>query len=175
MRNNSRKRYITILTIVVVIIVALSVFLYEFVFQTTSVAKIDYSIDDNVTKYYPDEKNSIVIRSSNNGDRDANFYLVLSFTNASFSNQTEQPYVEVNSTIVKIPFLLDKSGASMDASSKSVFFKIDNNVTVFSFHLSLEKRDSNSLESLGSLYDLSYRWNAITKYYEQSEKLVAIP
>jgi flagellar basal body-associated protein FliL len=174
MTNGNKKSIIILATVIIIAILALAIFLHAYVFQTAT-AKIAYSIDTNIAKYYPDQTNFIVIRSSNSGNRAASFYLEMSFTNSSFSNQTEAPYTEVNSTLVKIPFSLDKASTTEEASNKTIFFTIDDNAPGFSFFLSLENRDTTTPEILASLYSLSYGWNETTNCYEQGTQSMAIP
>jgi hypothetical protein len=93
---------------------------------------------------------------------------VLSSANASFTAQTQQTYLQVNSTMVKVPFLLQEHWFSMNADSKPVFFTIDENVTGFSFHVSLEAQSYNSLVVVSGDTDISWVWDATENCYKLS-------
>ena len=108
----------------------------------TNQASIDYRLE-KPTKYYKGI-NAITINCRNGGGMDGDFNLLLTFTNATFSNQTNQPYYQVNNTQVKVRFTLHKSGDAMDSNSKVVFFSVSENVNSFSLSLSLERLNQNA-------------------------------
>lgn len=150
------------LAVIALIIVISSVFFLQYNWMAKP-ATVDYNLNIDINKYYPDGDNAINITCGNSGDKSASFYLVLSMTNSSFSPQTEQPYLQVNSATVKFPFTLHNG----DSIVKPVFFSIDENATGFSFNLFFEKADQNKVYGQSSLYYVSYKWNETGKYYEQ--------
>ena len=120
-------------------------------------ASIDYWLEEpeSLTR----GENSITIYSRNGGgELDGDFYLVLTFVNASFSKQTAQPYAQVDSTTVKFRFLLHKE----ESSHKMVYFSISENVERFSISLSLRKKNYFDMLKPNSIYptSLSYEWIA---------------
>ena len=169
MPSSNRKRNVMIVSVITIIIFVSAFLIYEFFVPTY----IDFRIDDSVHRFYLTENNTMTILSRNLGGRDGNFYIVLRFTNASFSNKTEQPYLQVDNATVKFPFFLPGGGASMSLN-KTVYFTINENVTVFSFYLSLEKRDPNPYV-LSFVSFVSYKWNETGKYYEMWQGVGGIP
>ncbi len=137
-------------------------------------AYVEYLIG-NVPVFSRDANNSISIAAVNKGYDCATFYLTLSLTNASFSTLTEQPYVQVSNTSVKFPFILQGRGGLPTSIDKTVFFLINENVTGFSFYLSLEKVNQSPMSSLGIFYSVSYIWNETTRYYQQGQIAGSIP
>jgi hypothetical protein len=107
----------------------------------TNQASVDFSFVNAREVFYAGS-NLILLDCRNGGDMDGDFNLVVTFTNASFSNQTEQPYLRVNDTIVKFGFVLPK-GVS---GSKWVYFSVSENVDGFSLALALEKVGANPLK-----------------------------
>jgi hypothetical protein len=103
--------------------------------------------------------------SENHGNRAASFYLVLSSVNASFQVKTQQNYVQISSTTVKVPFFLQESGRSMSEASKPVFFTIDQNVTGFSFSFSLERQDYVHLVVASGDTCVWFVWNGTKNVY----------
>ena len=162
--STAPKDYRRNLAVIALIIVVSIAFLLQYNSVTKS-ATVNYTLDINVSTYYPAENNAINITCSNSGDKGANFYLVLNMANASFSPQTEQPYLQVNSTTVKFPFTLHNG----DSTVKPVFFSIDDNATGFSFNLSFEKVDQNTVYGQSLWYYVSYEWNETGGYYGLSE------
>jgi hypothetical protein len=140
-RNYRRKRNILIYFVVALMLVLL-VYQIDFV---TRIAVVSYSIDTSRDRFYLGEVNEISVNCISTGDRACSFYLVVSSVNATFSAQNPQTYLHVNTTIVKVPFLLQERWSSMNADSKPVFFTIDENVTGFSFRLSLESQGYSSV------------------------------
>ena len=130
-------------------------------------ASIDYSLD-KTNSFFKLNDNTISYDCTNVGEMDGNFYMVLTFTNATFSTQTELPYSQVNYRIVKFPYLAHKDESY---ENKIVFFNIDSNVEGFSISLTLEKRDLNPLQPNPrypcSLY---YEWNQQLHIFELIER-----
>lgn len=62
--------------------------------------------------------NRIAIYCKNGGGMDGEFILVLTFNNASFSNQTERPYNQLDNSTMKFRFLLHKG----ESNEKIVYF-----------------------------------------------------
>jgi len=163
LRKYRRKRNILIYLVVALTLVLL-VYQIDFV---TRVAVVDYSIDARGLRFYPGEVNEISVYCSNSGDRACSFYLVLSSVNASFPAQTQQTYLQINNTMVKVPFLLHERWSSMSADSKPVFFTIDENVTGFSFSLSLEANSYNPVVVYSAPFSRIWCvWNATESCYK---------
>jgi hypothetical protein len=167
--NKQAKNRIVIITIALTIVGLWISYQQLDLNRQTTQASIDYSIDNNgSTRLYTFGSSAVTINCRNGGGIDGNFYLVVKFTNASFSDETTMPYIRVNNTLVKSPFLLHKSGASMDSNSKAIFFTIDEGVSGFSISVTLEKYDQNPLKA-NPIYptELEYRWNEQNKSYDQ--------
>ena len=99
----------------------------------TTQPSIDYWLKER--EIFTKGLNSITIYCKNGGESDGDFYLKLEFVNASFSNQTEKPYAQVDSSTVKIRFLLHKG----ESSQKTIYFTIHENVNFFYMKLKCEK------------------------------------
>jgi hypothetical protein len=90
---------------------------------------------------------------------DGDFNLVVTFTNASFSSQTEMPYSQVDNSTVKLKFVLHKG----DSGEKTVFFFVED-AAGFSVKVTLER--TNFLQFLflkaNDLFptELRYQWNS---------------
>ena len=111
--------------------------------------------------------NSITIYCKNGGESDGDFCLVVTFINASFSNQTEQPYLQVDNTTVKIRFLLHK----MEQNEKKIYFYVNETVETFSIHLSLEKINWYDILKPNPRYptELEYEWNEAVKEFHPTQ------
>ena len=125
----------------------------------TTQASIDYWMDKQET--FGKGLNSVTIRCKNGGEADGDFYLKLEFVNATFSNQTEKPYAQVDNSTVKCRFGLHKG----ESNSKQVYFLVDEHATSFFIKLSLEKitffLKSNSMYPT----ELRYDWNEETQNF----------
>jgi hypothetical protein len=140
---STRKKSL-ILIFAVIITVALAAVLYQ-----SSPAYMECTIDDDtIRQVYPDTINAMTIKVKQWG-RASSLHLTLTFTNASFSNQTKQPYDQVNSTAVRFANL---------SSNKTVCFNVDKNVTGFAVNFSYEFPDPN-LSLLMAWASLSFKWN----------------
>lgn len=119
----------------------------------TTQASIDYWLEKRET--FSKGLNSITIYCKNGGETDGDFRLVLTFVNASFSNQTEKPYVQVDNSTAKFRFLLHKD----ETNQKRVYFTIHENVERFSIQLSFEK--ISPILKPNPMYPtaLEYKWN----------------
>ena len=137
------------------------------VFQIDNVSRravVSYAFAGD-PKYYDREGNQLIIQCQNHGDRAASFYLVLSSVNATFQVKTQQDYIQTSSRTVKVPFLLQESWLSMSANSKSVFFTIDENVTGFSFSMSLEAQGYGSLVVASGDTNERFVWDGTENCY----------
>jgi len=106
---------------------------------------------------------SITIYCKNGGEIDGDFYLVVTFFNAAFSNQTAKPFVYVDNTTAKFPFVLHKG----ESSEKSLNFSVGENTNEFSITLSLEKMNLLSILKANAMYpnELHYGWDASTSQF----------
>ena len=111
--------------------------------------------DDSIRQVHPDEVNAMTLKVRRWG-RASSLHLTLTFTNASFSTQTEQPYNQANSTIVTFPHL---------SSNKNVYFTVDKNVTGFAVKFSYELPDPN-LSLMMAWTSLSFKWNETDKCFK---------
>jgi hypothetical protein len=151
----------------VLIIMMLFVILYQWQSNMrTNQASIDYWIDTNAqTRFYRGGGYSMIQACCfNGGDMAGSFYLILKFTNATVALQQTGMY---NSTLVKLPFSLQKSGSGEDTARETVIFYIDNDVSGFSIFISLERQNQDPLEA-NALHNqlLQCNWNNIDKWYE---------
>jgi hypothetical protein len=146
----AKGKLITLASMVVAIIVAMATI------QSTQ-ASIDYYFEKPDT--FAQGLNHVTVYCKNGGGMDGDFNLIVTFTNASFSSQTDQPYTKVDNSTLKLKFVLHKG----DASQKTVYFSVGD-VAGFSVKLTLERSDF-----LGYLFlkandmfptQLPFRWNA---------------
>ena len=131
-------------------------------------ASIDYWLekpDSFVKGTFP---NSIHVYCENGGQTDGDFYLIVTFINASFSNQTAKPYTQVDDSTVSFRFLLHKDDPRQEPI---VYFTIHENVEGFSVQLSLEKANPLAPMSINPRYptSLQYQWNDQTKNFRVIE------
>ena len=170
MHNDYKRRnFLAVISVVLIVAFFATAF---FVFQfhpTEETAYIEYWIDGNMrVNFYGD--NFVVLDCANRGSKEGSFYLALKVENASFSNQTSQPYERIGERSVKIPFALQRSGDPLDSKTKNVFFKIDKNVRSFFFSVSIEGYGQNPVSGgVGLISYLLYEWNETGQFYEKSE------
>lgn len=125
----------------------------------TTQASVDYWIEKQET--YRKGLNSVKIRCKNGGRTDGDFYLVLTFINVTFSNQTEKPYMQVDNSTVKCRFGLHEGESNL----KQMHFFINETVTSFSIQLSLEKISLFLKENRVYPTLLWYKWNQETEMF----------
>ena len=147
-----KMKYIALVALIV------SIFGLWWAIETTQ-ASIDYWIEKQET--FAKGLNSITIRCSNGGEADGDFYLKLKFANASFSNQTEKPYLLVDNSTVKCRFGLHKGESNL----KRVYFSIHENVRSFSIQLSLIKISYFLKSNRVYPTQLKYEWNEETENF----------
>ena len=142
MPRRNKKRDWSIIALLA-LVVTIGIFGFD-VF--TNQASIDYGISpaNGFSDIISNVQNTVNVWCDNGGGSDGSFYLNVKLINATVP--TQQSYM-VNSTFVKIPFLLHKSGANQDKSSLNVDFNIDKDVSGFSFSISLEKRGNGLMST----------------------------
>ncbi len=118
---------------------------------------------DGATQYFPGEIGQLAVAAESLGPQEANFYVVIDCADASF--QPEQNFVNVNTTEIKVPFLLQAQGLPRSTDSRSVSFAIDKNVSGFSFSISWEQQGSGMLIVPTVDYFLCYAWNETQNCY----------
>ena len=162
MQSSHKKRNTAVVGIISIVVLIMAFLAY----LNAQPLYIDYGIAE-VSRFHPND-NKITIYYFDRGGKPGNFYLTLKFTNATFSNQTEQPYLQVNNTLVK--FLFNKgwgSGWSATPINKTIFFAINYDAPSFSFELFDEKYDQNPISLYSySVNSLEYHWNETLNYYE---------
>ncbi len=106
--------------------------------------------------------NHITVYCKNGGGMDGDFYLIVTFTNASFSTQTERPYVKVDDSTVKIKFVLHKG----DAKEKTITFTTNQTCPV-NIKLTLERTSLIQFLKPNELYptQLTYTYNKENQTY----------
>jgi len=145
----------TIVTVIVAVVsLALAIQTYQ--------ASIDYWLEKPDTLV--EGLNHITAYCKNGGGMDGDFYLVMTFHNSTFSDQTELPYEQVGNFTVKFKFVLHKG----DSSQKVIYFQVWENITTeFSITLTLEKVDMFQFLKANAIFptQLSYKWNENNKYF----------
>lgn len=155
----SKWKILTIVSVIVALIVAMATI-------ASTQASIDYWLDNPETLHFAKGVNSITAYCKNGGGMDGDFSLVVTFVNATFSNQTALPFLQVDNSTVKLKFLLHKG----ESNDKIVYF-VANETTDFSITLTLEKSDPIGgflfLKPNG-MYptQLSYQWNEENKSFD---------
>jgi hypothetical protein len=92
------------------------------------------------------------------------FSITVTFTNATFSTKTEQPYQEVGNNVVKFTYTLHH----YEESQANVYFIIEENVTSFTISLNMEHGQpfmrSTENNPFG-MSTLSYFWDSVDNTY----------
>jgi hypothetical protein len=114
------------IAVVSILVAILSLFVTILVFR----ASVDYWLED---RNFIKGSNTVTLYCKNGGGMDGDFNLVLTLTNATFSNQTAQPYVQVGNSTVEFRFVLHKG----DSNQKAVSFVV-NETEQFSLSLSIQ-------------------------------------
>jgi hypothetical protein len=93
---------------------------------------------------------------------DGDFNLVVKFTNATFSTQTDLPYTQVDNSTVKIKFVLHEG----DSNERDLCFVVDGSES-FSVSVHLESINLLQFIKANALFptQLSFQWNATRQAY----------
>jgi hypothetical protein len=121
--GSKKGAFVTVISVIVALIVALATI------QSTQ-ASIDYWLQKPTA--FSTGLSHITVYCRNGGGMDGDFNLVVKFTNATFSEQTELPYSQVDESTIKIKFILHKG----DSNQKDLFFNVKG-TTQFSINVSL--------------------------------------
>ena len=94
---------------------------------------------------------------------DGDFNLVVKFMNATFSKETELPYIAVDDSTVKVKFVLHKG----DSKEKTLCFLTDGSESI-SISVSLESASFIEFIKANALFptQLSYIWNPELQVYD---------
>ncbi len=151
-----KGKLLTAVSVIVAVIVAMATI------QSTQ-ASIDYWLQK------PDALmeglNQITVYCRNGGGMDADFYLVMKFSNATFSTQTDMPFIKVDDSTVKMKFVLHKD----DSSEKTVYFTVNGTGQV-SLSISLEKASLIEFIKSNELFptQLTFQWNDELRVYNRT-------
>jgi uncharacterized protein (UPF0333 family) len=102
-----------------------------------SIAVYEKENDHWITRFNEDDRVNGTftnVHGGNYGSWEGSFSLVLTFTNATFSPLTPQPYQRISDTVVKFSFTLQKD----ERKYADVYFTIDENAASFSLKLDFE-------------------------------------
>lgn len=141
--NKIRKALISV-AIIVIIFASTGVALWV----SESAASINYGF--NYDFYYQKVDNNwftvnwvsnnrtegtlLSVECYNRGLVDGTFDIVIEFTNATFSAETHQPYLQLSNSTVKLPLLLQSGGHQV----VDVYYTINSDVTEFNAKVSFE-------------------------------------
>jgi hypothetical protein len=151
--GSKKGAFLTAISVIVALIVAMATI------QSTQ-ASIDYWLQKPDT--LSPGLNSIIVHCKNGGGMDGDFNLVIKFTNATFSRQTELPYTVVDDATVKLKFVLHKG----DSNEKVLYF-IANESESISISVSLESASFIEFIKANALFPthLPYQWNPELRVY----------
>ena len=149
----SKGKLITVASMAVAFIVALATI------QSTQ-ASIDYWLEKPEALVLG--VNHITVYAKNGGGMDGDFYLIVTFTNATFSTQTALPYTQVDNSTVKAKFVLHKG----DAKEKTIYFTTNQTCPV-NIKLTLERTSLIQFLKPNELYptQLTYTYNKENQTY----------
>lgn len=127
-------------------------------------ASVDYWLEN--LSIFMMGQNSVTIYCKNGGGMDGDFSLVVTFTNASFSDRTALPYLKVDNSTVKVRFLLHKG----ESNNKQIYFLVNAIVREFSIRLTFEKTNLADALKGNPIYSnlLTSKWNATTNEFDVS-------
>ncbi len=119
-------------------------------------ASIDYWLE-NPQSFAPG-LNHITIYARNGGGMDGDFNLILKFSNAKISCQTELPYTNVTASSISIKFVLHRD----NVVNRTVYFETVSGADVLSVTVSLEKTSLVQFLKANQLFptQMSFQWNA---------------
>ena len=152
LRNYRKKRNIVVYPVLLLIFALLAFQAYD----VSSVALVGYRVESHFN-FDPEATKHIGVTCSIQGAKSCSFHLILKSFNASFPTLTEQNYVHISDTAVKVPFTISGLFSPTEVT-KYVFFEIDENVTGFSFSILPESWSSMALFVSGQP-SVSYVWN----------------
>jgi hypothetical protein len=122
---------------------------------------ISYNVAKSEKEFYAGQVNKLNISCESLCMRETSFYLVLKSVNSSLVVENQQNYVQLNSTVIKIPFTLS---FVHEIQSKVVFFTIDKNVVNFEFYPHIEQLKDFPIVT-GSTNQVQCAWNNTTNSY----------
>jgi hypothetical protein len=122
----------------------------------------------NSPNYYPEKINQFNLTCEYLESNPASFYMIVNSINVSFPAQTQETYVPVNDTAIKVLFTVSEGTSPIHKDTKPILFSINENVTGFSFTIYPETV-SDTLFPSARNYGMNYVWNGIENYYELSQ------
>ena len=162
LRNYRRKRNIVVYSALLLVFALLLFQTYD----VSSVALISYKIEPHFS-FDPDAAKHIGVTCSSRGGRSCSYYLILKSVNASFPTLTEQNYLHISDTAVKVPFTISGLFSPTEVT-KYLFFEIDKNVTGFSFSI-LPDSWSSIYMFVSGQQSVSYIWNGTENCFMLNE------
>ena len=151
----------------ILIYIAIVVVLFSLVAQIDNVSRraiVDFSVGGSAN-FYGGETNQLAVFAGNHGNRAVSFKLIISSVNVSFQIQPQQDCIQINNRTCKVPFSLQESSLLGSSENKPLFFTIDENVSGFSFSVSLEAQPSGSVSVASGITYITYTWNGIANCY----------
>lgn len=145
--------FLTVISVIVALFVAMATI------QSTQ-ASVDYWLEQ--PSMIVPGLNQVTVHCRNGGGMDGDFNIVVKFTNATFSDQTQLPYTQIDDSTVKIKFVLHKG----DSDNQTVDFVV-NGSEPFSISVSLQSLSLIEFIKANALFptQLPYQWNATAQNY----------
>ena len=158
--GSKKGALVTVVSVAVALIVAMATI------QSTQ-ASIDFWLQKPTS--FQAGLNSITVHCKNGGGMDGDFNLLVKFTNATISAQTEMPYMRVDDSTVSLgKFVVHKE----DTKEQTIWFYV-NQTESFSVSVSLEKASLVEFIKANALFptQLQYQWNESCQVYNCTGQL----
>ena len=152
--GSKKGALVTVVSVAVALIVAMATI------QSTQ-ASIDFWLQKPTS--FQAGFNSITVHCKNGGGMDGDFDLVVKFTNATISSQTDMPYARVDDSTVSLgKFVVHKQ----ETKEQTIWFYV-NQTESLSISVSLQKASLVEFLKANALFptQLQYQWSDSCKVY----------
>jgi hypothetical protein len=124
-----------------------------------------FGIEKTQTPIYAEHQNQFGVICHSSGKREVSFYMTIRCTNATLQANSQQGYIQLNDTAIKIPFNFNGYGQE----TKPVYFTANANVSSISFYPFIERQKNNPFSVMSGLGEIQCTFDPITNSFAMAD------
>lgn len=166
LRNIRRRRNWVIYACLII----LGLLFYQVYYASLGPNEVGFTIQKTQTPIYAGQENQFSVTCTSSGVKQADFYMVIRSLNATL-RISDQSYVQVNNTAIKIPLSFHGSGTQ----TKYVYFTADANVSSLSFYPSIERLNDSPIRVWVHLSEIQCSYDPVTHSFAMADSAASYP
>lgn len=146
-------------------LILLGLIFYQAYYASLGPNDVSFLIQKTQNPIYSGQQNQFSITCTSSGIKQVDFYMVVRSDNATLHVNGQPSYIQVNATVIKIPFSFQGSGTQ----TKPVYFTADSNVSSLSFYPKVERINNSPMVVWSYLTEIQCTYNRATQSFTMAD------